>query len=112
MAAITVEQIDIDGNINPTFAAASGGGDTISNDGKNKTFLIVKNGGGGSITVTLNDTGSVAPSGAKSFDADVDIVVPTLQDAYIGPFPTSRFGSSVGVSYSGVTSVTVAAFRL
>lgn len=111
MATLTVESMDVTGNVNPTFVAAAGGGDDFANDGS-LTFFIVKNGGGAGITVTFNDTGSAAPAGAKSFDADVDVSVGASQDAYIGPFPVSRFGSSVGVTYSGVTSVTVAPFKL
>jgi uncharacterized membrane protein len=30
----------------------------------------------------------------------------------IGPFPTARFGTTVTVTYSAVTNLTVAAFKL
>lgn len=110
MADITVQQVSIVGLVNPTMTAAAGGGDTFSNDGN--TIFKVANGGGGAITVTFNDTGSVAPSGATAFDADVDVSVGAGEDAYIGPFSTARFAQSVGVTYSGVTTVTVAALRV
>jgi len=110
MAAITVVQATIGGLINPTFASAAGGGDTFTNDGN--TIFIVKNGSGGSITVTFNDTGSISPVSGKTFDPDVDVVVPASQDAYIGRFTTARFGTNCSVTYSGVTSLTVAAVRV
>ncbi len=112
MAALTVEVINLAGNVDPSFVAAAGGGDTFVNDSKNNTFVYIKNGGGGTITATFDDTGSVAPSGAKTFDPDIDQILLTTEEALVGPFPQSRFGPSVAVSYSGVTSVTVAAFRL
>jgi len=112
MAALTIEVINLAGNIDPTFVAADAGDDTFTNDSKNNTFVYIKNGGGGPITATFDDTGSVAPTGAKAFDADVDQVIAAGEEALNGPFPQSRFGSSVTVAYTSVSSVTVAAFRL
>lgn len=111
MAALTVQQVLVSGLVNPSFVAAAGGGDTFVNNGTS-TFFEVVNGSGGSITVTFNDTGSVAPTGATQFNADVAVAVPAGQRAVIGPFATARFGGTVGVTYSGVSSLTVAAFRL
>lgn len=110
MATLTVNQLSLTGTA-PTFVAAGAGGDDFGNDGV-RTFLVVKNGGGSAVTVTLNDTGSVSPPSAKAFDPDVDVSVSAGGEAWIGPFDTARFGSSVGVTYSGVTSVTVAAVRV
>jgi hypothetical protein len=56
--------------------------------------------------------GSVAPAGATQFNPDVAITVTNGTEQWIGPFGEARFGSTVGVTYSGVTSVTVGAFRL
>lgn len=109
MATLTVLDIDLGGLVNPTLTAAAGGGDDFANDGR--TMFYVNNGGGGGITVTFNDTGSAAPAEAKSFDPDVDVAVGAGELALIGPFPTNRFTSSCAVTYSGVTSVTVAPMR-
>ena len=111
MAAIAVQNVDIDGVTLAAYASANAGGDTVVSDGS-LTFLHVKNGGAGSITVTLDDTGSAAPPGAKSFDADIDIVVGVGDEAMIRLGTRQRFGGDVAVAYSGVTSVTVAAFKL
>ncbi len=104
MAVIAVEQTVITG-LEPTLVAAVGP-DTFVNNGDN-TMLIVDNGGGGSITVTIDGTGT-APTGAVAFDDDVDVVVVNGTRRHIGPFPKSRFTSTVTVNYSGVSSVTVA----
>ena len=110
MAAITVVQVALTGLVNPTFTAATAAGDTFTNDGN--TIYIIKNGGGGSITATFDDTLSITPVGATAFNADVDVVIPAGQDAYIGQFLLARFGSSVTVTLTLDTSVTVAALRI
>jgi hypothetical protein len=110
MAALTVENIGLAG-IEPTLVAAAGGGDTFSNDGV-ATFLVVDNASGGAIVLTFDDTGSVSPLAAKTFDADVEVSVGAGAVAYIGPFALSRFTKTVAISYSGVTSLTVGALRL
>lgn len=91
------------GNVN-----AAGGGDSFPNDGR--TVFYVNNGGGAPITVTID---------AKSIDG-MDFENPAIAVAagahkLIGPFPPKYFNDvngRVGVSYSGVTSVTVAAVRV
>lgn len=92
----------------PTYAAASAGGDKI-NPGPT-TFLHVKNASGASITVTVD---SVAPCN-QGGDHNLVVAVPaTTGDRMIGPLPADRFASAtdglVAVTYSGVTSLTVAA---
>ena len=108
MAVIAVEKTVVTG-LEPTLVAAVGP-DTFSNNGEN-TVLIVDNGGGGSITVTIDGTGT-APTGAVAFDDDVDVTVVNATRRHIGPFPKGRFGSTVSISYSGTTSVTVAVVSL
>lgn len=111
-ALLTVQDVAITG-LNPSFVAADVAGDTFPNDGR--SYLEVVNGGGGAITVTIDDLRSVAPEGAAAFDPDPDISVPAGETRKIGPFEKSRFdddASVVAVSYSGVTSVTVGVFSL
>lgn len=105
MATLTVEKSGVTG-LNPvTENAANGGGDDFPNNGS--TIAYIKNGSGGAITVTVDGSGLAAPAGAVAFDADVDVVIGAGDDAVIGPFPTGRFTASVGLTYSGVTSLTV-----
>lgn len=112
MAALATQKVAFPG-ITPTYAAASAGGDTaVAGD---QTYLIVKNGGGASINVTLltfpdtSDWGSAIP--------DLIVAVPAAGERWIGPLRGSIFtngpaGSTPApsIAYSAVTSVTVGVF--
>lgn len=87
------------------FVAAAAGGDTFPNDGH--TMLHVKNGGGAPINVTVD---SKIPCNFGS-DHDVVVSVPNAGERIIGPFDQSRFGTDVNITYSAVTTVTVAAIK-
>ena len=109
MALLTPQQISIAG-IAPTYAAAAGGGDTIAPD--DRTFLHVKNGSGASITVTVVTPGTV---GGLAI-ADLSVAVAAGADRMVGPLTAALFADPttglVPVTYSGVTSLTVAALRV
>ena len=80
--------------------AAASGGDNFPNDGH--TLLYVSNQGAGGITVTADSIANKA------------YTIGTLVRALIGPFPKSDFDDvdgKVQITYSGVTTVTVAAIR-
>ena len=109
MAVITPAQITVTGLL-PTFVAATAGPDTFVNNGEN-TILHVDNQNGSTCVVTIDGTG-VAPTGAVAFDDDVDVSVLTTDRQVIGPFPKSRFGSTVSITYSVTASVTVAVTTL
>lgn len=108
MALLTTQTV-VPGGLNPTFVAASGGGDTVTPG--NDVFLIVKNGGGAPITVTVD---SVTPCN-YGVDHDLVVSVTNAQERWIGPLPATRFAQAstglVNVTYSAVTTVTVAAVR-
>lgn len=105
MALLAVQLISHTG-LNPAFAAAAVGGDTFANDGA--TYFHTKNGGAGAITVTVGSD-KLCDQG---FDHDVAVNVPVGGERIIGPFRPKRFGGVAAATYSGVTSVTVAAIRL
>jgi len=110
MATLTVQPVAL-GGAAVTTAAASGGGDEFPNNGK--TLYRVTNGGGSPITVTFTATG-VLPSGAAIASVSA-VSVAAGATKYFGPFPEQFFNNSngrVAVTYSGVTSVTVAAISL
>lgn len=112
MAQLTPTKLALPSTLH-TLVAAAGGGDTFPNDGR--TWVHVKNGGGSPITVTFDDVGSSTPIGAEQFDPDVAVTVAAGAERICGPFPTERFGGETGlvaITYSGVTSVTVGAYRL
>jgi hypothetical protein len=83
--------------------AATAGGDVLPNDGN--TLLYIKNGGASPITVTID---SIKLS---NFGTDVNpaVTVAAAAEMVIGPFPVARFGRVPAITYTGVTSVTVAA---
>ncbi|MGH9247953.1 MAG: hypothetical protein ACRD0W_00310 [Acidimicrobiales bacterium] len=88
------------GNI--AFVAAAGGGDSIPSGVQVGGWalpvaLIVRNGGAGAINVTVQGLGVVS--------------VPAAADA-IFPVLGTKFGRLIPVTYSGVTTVTVAAVKL
>jgi hypothetical protein len=108
MALLTPQQVGITGR-KATYAAASGGGDTLKPD--DSVCLHVKNGSGGSITVTV-----VVP-GEKFGQplTDVAVAIPGGEDRFIGPFPRELADPADGlvdITYSDVTSLTVAALRV
>lgn len=111
MALLTVQNITRSG-LAPSYSAAAGGGDTIPSP-DSETFLHVRNGGGSAITVTIATPGTVLGDLAV---ADVSVSVPAGGERMIGPLPYAHFADpatgNASISYSSVTSVTVAAIRL
>jgi len=93
----------------PSYAAATGGGDTFVPD--LDTFVHIKNGSGGSITVTF-----VTPAVTQGLAIqDPAIVIAAGTEAMVGPFPAALFANSSGVcsiTYSGVTSLTIGVFSV
>ena len=104
---LTVQKITKTG-VTPTYGAANTDGNFFANDGR--TFLIVKNGGAGSINITID---SANPCN-YGFDHDVVVAVGAGSEEWIGPFEKGRFNNDqrqTSVSYSAVANVTVAAIR-
>ena len=115
MATLTRQSIVPAGLAN-TYAAAAGGGDVIDNsDGK--TFLHVKNAGGGSITVTVTaqSTSLVTATHGTLTVANIAVAVGAAAEKIIGPFPKAAYNNAsdqLAITYSGVTSVTIAGFKI
>jgi len=108
MAVLTVQQVNLTG-LAPAFAAASAGGDEFVNSGR--AVLYVKNGDISDKTVTVD---SQTPCN-QGFDHDAQVIVPASEERIIGPFPKNRFDDANGkvqISYSDVTSVTVAVIEI
>jgi hypothetical protein len=111
-----VQDLVKSGGMEASYAAASGGGDVMPNDGK--TLLHVKNGGGGAITVTIAAVVASKDVGVGYglyTRANVAVVVDAAEERFIGPLPDRAFNNASGqaaISYSGVTSVTVAALKM
>ena len=109
MATLVVVNAVVDG-VEITENAANGGGDDFPNNGT--TMVVFRNESGGAITVTADDIGTATPTGAQAFDPDMDIVVGAGEVHVAGPFPLGRFGTSVGLTYSGVTTFFVSPFNV
>lgn len=87
-----------------TYAAASAGGDTLGRTSSG--VLRVKNGGAGAITVTVVTPGNTQYGQSEP---DIPVAVAAGAEVAIGPFPDSLAVEGViSVTYSAVTSVTVA----
>lgn len=106
MATLTTQSIDLDG-VAPTYASAAGGGDKMRPGDHN--FLHVKNGDGSPITVTL-----ITPGTSEGLAiADQTVTVAATGEQMIRVTPERYRNPSDGlasITYSAVTSVTVAAF--
>lgn len=92
-----------------TPVAAAGGGDSFPNTGKE--FFYVKNADVASKTLTFDSPGTCSFDAAAAAAHDAVVVVATVTERIIGPFPPARFNDGNGrvqVTYSAVTSVTVA----
>lgn len=108
MATLTTQQITI-GGAAITPVAAAGGGDAVVAD--ERTFLNVINGGGAPITVTIAIPGSLFGVAI----GDPTVSVPAAGNRDIGPLTPAMADPTTGlvtITYSGVTSVTVAAKRV
>jgi hypothetical protein len=100
-----------------TTAAAAAGGDTITpatNDFR-QFGLFVNNGGGSPITVTIADPTSVSPAAAAAFTPaqTVSVTNGTAKMILIDPRRALNTGTGfINITYSAVTTVTVAVYRL
>ncbi len=117
MAALTINEIDSAGvDYSDALETAAAAGDTIKEDGLQRTFLAVENGSGSSVdvTITAQDTTAKAPGVGEVTVSDMVVSVPASGNRFIGPFPAAFIDASgnVAVGYSDETSVTVAALRL
>lgn len=114
--ALTVQVISRTG-LGPTYAsAATGDGNVFNNSGRN-VFLHVKNASGSPITVQIDTPGLIDGLNLPTKDISVPA---TTGERMIGPFPVmyeqydsdNSIAAAVKVTYSAVTSVTVAAIQL
>ena len=114
MATLTVQAIDLTTGLAPTFATAAAGGDEYANEGR--TYLHVKNGGGAPITVTVTPTASVTddPQFGRIVPAARAFTVTNGAERILPFFAPGGYNNAngrVAVTYSAVTSVTVAAIQ-
>lgn len=107
MATLSVQTI-VETGLETTYANAAGGGDTFPNTGQE--FIHVINGSGGDITVTVAASQTNASNGAYGLltKSNAAVVVTAGEERMIGPFPPGAYGNTGTITYSGVTSLTIA----
>ncbi len=112
---LTAVSVDLNGDIDPTYAAAdSGDGDQFKNTGRE--IIHIKNDGGGTIVVTI-PTPATASGGLLIEDKTYTLL--TTEEIFIGQLdpaifnqpPSSADAGNVYIEYDIVTSVTLAIFR-
>jgi len=86
-----------------TFAACTSTGDTF--DAGEEVYLEVKNAGSSVATVTVATPGTVEGIAESGYAFTVPI---TTGDVEVGPFPADLFGEIASITYSEVTSLTIA----
>ena len=107
MAALNVQEITVDGVQEVLVAADVGLSDTFTNTGRE--YIKVNNGGGSPITVSPTVTGSI--STGEQITTPV-ITVPAGEARLIGAFSRTLYSNLVTITYSDVTTVTVAVLQL
>lgn len=108
MAELTVQEAAQAG-VALTLNSAAAGGDEFSNDGR--TIIIAENGDGSSTTITVTSEATLAGLAVS----DLEVAVAAGATKAIGPFPVNVFNDSdgnVNLSYSSVTSLTVAVLKV
>lgn len=107
MAQLAAQKLSLDG-LNPSYAAAAGGGDTFPRLAGD-AILHVKNGSASSVDVTLNSQATVGPGEAQ---ADKVVSVPASEERLIADIPEAfeNDEGNVEIAYSAATTVTVAVF--
>jgi hypothetical protein len=111
MATLSAQTTAVSGTA-ITFSAASGGGDKFANSGNER--LLVRNDDASSVTVTIDSPGTCNFGAAADSNHDLVVTVAAGAEKWIGPFSQDRFNDSngfVNITYSGVTSLTVAVVR-
>lgn len=108
MATLTTNQLDHAGTrFDTLLVAASGGGDQCS--GGTANFLVVKNAGGSAITVTLTEPQTI--DGLSVANRSVSVPAGALVMIPVEPYYVNPATNLASISYSGVASVTIAAFQ-
>lgn len=111
MALLTTNSMANGSGLLATYVSAAGGGDTVAYLPTKKQFLHVKNGGGSPITVTVTAQRTSISIGHEVFTrANVAQSVTNATERFIPLTPEYVDASGLfQITYSGVTSVTVAA---
>ena len=116
MATLSVQSL-VETGVNATYTAAAELGDKFANDNARRTFVHIKNGSAGSITITFdvptaNQTTTKTGFGSLT-KADLEVVVPAGEERFAGPFYSCYNDTSgyVNITYSDHEDLTLAVLR-
>lgn len=111
MALLTLQTMTAAG-LAPTTVSAAAGGDTVAlaSATDDRSFLQVTNGSGSPITVTLADPGTT-PAGNTTTAPANSVAAGATKDFPLNPALVNPSTGLISISYSAVTTVTVAAIR-
>jgi len=111
MALLALQTI-VAAGLAPTTTAAAAGGDTVALASATdvNSFLQVTNGGGSPITVTLADPGTT-PAGNTTTAPANSVAAGATKLFPLNPALVNASTGLISISYSAVTTVTVAAIR-
>ena len=115
MADLTIQNV-VEAGLAATYANASSGGDAVLNT-NGDVVLHVKNDDVASktVTVTAQRTSQNVPDFGDMSKSNIQVSIPASEDRFIGPFPKGAYNdgaAKVQITYSAVTSVTIAALRV
>jgi uncharacterized Zn-binding protein involved in type VI secretion len=110
MAVLTVQSQALAGIV-PSYTAAAGGGDSFPCPRPGRTYVHVKNGSGGSITVTMTSP-YAARSGSAPANNAVVVAAGAEKKIWVDDPIWVDANGNVNLTYSGVTSLTVGIFQL
>lgn len=109
MAALTIQGVNKNAPLTPSFAAADVAGDTFANNGR--VLLYFKNSDASSKTVTV---ASLVDCN-QGFTHDISVTVPATDEVMVGFFEINRFNDTnqnVSMTYDDVAGLTVAAIQI
>ena len=113
MATLSVQQI-VEAGLEPTYSAAAEAGDTFQNDSSGRIFIHAKNGSADSITVSCEaETATQAVPGFGTMTkASISKAIGAGDDAFIGPFPITAFGTNPDLQYTEHADLTLAVLKV
>lgn len=110
MSQLTVQEVDKNNPVTPTFNAAASGGDSFLNNGR--VVVYFKN-ADGAATRTITFDSLVDCN--QGFDHDIEVEVPISGEKMVGFFETNRFNDTSGLinmTYDDESDLTVAVVKI
>jgi len=112
--ATIAQQTIVDTGLDPTYAAASAGGDTFANDGSQQFLHFLNANVGSARQVTI--TAEVATTDKAGFPTltvpNIVVSIPLSGEKMIGPIPKQAYGANPAITYDSEADLTVALLKV